>query len=170
MRINNPMPIMIQKLRGHLMSQENTVNLPVKIFPYHVYYADTDAGGIVYYAQYLRMFEQARTLYVKDCGLTLREMERRNCVFVCRNAEIEYLSPALLDDHLQIHTQITDIGKVYLLFAYTVTSGDRKNPDGKEITIVKGTTKLVACKIQEDHAMPIRIPRWILDAILSETE
>lgn len=151
------------------MKKEDMISFPVKTFPYRVYYADTDAGGVVYYAHYLRMFEQVRALYVEDYGLSLREMEERDCLFVCSRAEVDYHSPALLDDTVSIQTQITEQGAAHLTFSYQITSGPRRDETGQEIRLVTGMTKMVACKKMDHRVVPIRIPRWMLDKLAWRT-
>lgn len=144
------------------MNDTDTMTFPVKSFPYRVYYADTDAGGVVYYAQYLRMFEQARALYVEDYGLSLKEMEQNNCVFVCRRAEVDYLAPALLEDELAVHTQISELGKAHMTFTYKITCTNREQKNGEENVLVHGVTKMVACKEKDGRILPTRVPAWIL--------
>ena len=147
-----------------------SLSFPVKTYPYRVYYADTDAGGVVYYAQYLRMFEQARALYVEDYELSLAEMEQKNCLFVCRRVEIDYHSPARLDDRLSIHTQITELSKTSIFFAYTITCPDHSGTESHETTIVTGVTRMVASKQKESRIVPIRIPDWILEKLSQSKE
>lgn len=71
--------------------------------PVRVYYEDTDAGGIVYYANYLKFFERARTEQLRALGIEQRRLrEERGIVFVVRSVEIEYLRSAVLDDALHV--------------------------------------------------------------------
>ncbi len=132
-------------------------------YPYRVFYADTDAGGVVYYAQYLRMFEQVRALYIEEYGITLREMVKQDCQFVCRKAELDYLSPARLDDILDIHVWISEMGKTFFTFAYEIFCTNRVSEANQPIKIVNGITKMVCCKTRNDTILPQRIPQWILD-------
>ena len=147
------------------MNNKAFLSFPIRTYPYRVFYADTDAGGVVYYAQYLRMFEQVRALYVEEYGLTLRDMEQKNCVFVCRRAEIDYHSPALLDDRLSIRTQISELGKTSIFFTYTITCPSRLDAEGQEMRIVTGATRMVACRQKDGRIVPIRIPEWILEKL-----
>lgn len=82
--------------------------------PHHhavrVYYEDTDAGGIVYYANYLRYAERARSELLRDAGFENRDLlESRGIALAVRRAEATYLKPARLDDALLIKTAITEI-------------------------------------------------------------
>lgn len=82
-----------------------------------VYYEDTDAGGVMYYANYLKFFERGRTEWLRRLGVdqsTLAEQELR--LFVVKNVEIQYRKPARLDDLLVIHSTITRVGKASINF------------------------------------------------------
>ncbi len=147
------------------MNDRITTAFPIRSYPYRVYYADTDAGGVVYYAQYLRMFEQTRTLYLEDCGISLTELADQNCLFVCRRAEVDYISSAKLGDQLDIETRISGLGKTHVTFSYTITCPMRNNQDGDPTLIAKGITKLVSIREKEGNARPIRIPKTVLNAL-----
>lgn len=71
-----------------------------------VYYEDTDAGGVVYYSNYLRFAERARTEFLRDAGFNhIALMEENGLIFAVRRCEVDYISPARLDDALQICTR-----------------------------------------------------------------
>jgi len=133
-----------------------------------VFYADTDAGGVVYYAQYLRMFEQVRALYVEEYGISLTAMVEQDCQFVCRRAEIDYHSPALLDDRLDIDIWICDQGRSYLTFAYEIFRLHHKNGHGGYPRLVTATTQMVCCRKKNDRVAPRRIPNWIMKNLEKE--
>lgn len=79
-------------------------------FSYRVYYEDTDAGGIVYYANHLRFFERARTDLLRSLNISQSELvEKEGIIFVVRRCEIDYLSPAKLDDILEITAEVKKI-------------------------------------------------------------
>jgi acyl-CoA thioester hydrolase len=69
-----------------------------------IYYHDTDCGGVVYYANYLKYFEEARTEYMRDKGLDLRELAKKGVLFVVRRVEIDYKAPARYGDELLVLT------------------------------------------------------------------
>ena len=82
-----------------------------------VYYEDTDAGGVMYYANYLKFFERGRTEWLRRLGVdqsTYAAQERR--LFVVKNLEIQYRKPARLDDLLAIHSTITRVGPASISF------------------------------------------------------
>ena len=80
------------------------------VFPIRVYYEDTDAGGVVYYANYLKFAERARTEFLRLAGAQHRElMASENVMMAVRRCEVDYLSPAKLDDALEVHTEIAEL-------------------------------------------------------------
>jgi acyl-CoA thioester hydrolase len=85
--------------------------------PIRVYYEDTDAGGVVYYANYLKFFERARTEYLRSLGfdqsLLQREQQRQ---FVVRSVSMDLHKPAYFDELLQVETSIQHYGRASLLF------------------------------------------------------
>jgi acyl-CoA thioester hydrolase len=81
-----------------------------KNFSYRIYYEDTDAGGVVYYANYLKFFERARTDFLRDLGINQGKLlQEKNLAFVVRKCEIEYLSSARLDDLIFVDVEIEKI-------------------------------------------------------------
>ncbi|MDP8246191.1 MAG: thioesterase family protein [Candidatus Hinthialibacter antarcticus] len=142
------------------------MSFPTRTFPYKVIYADTDAGGVVYYANYLRLFEYARALYVEAAGFTLPELEERNCLFVCRRAEADYLLSAKLGDALDIETRVEAGGKAFLDFTYTIT---RINKDGEREEIARGYTKMVCTALKNGRLAPQRMPAWLLEQMQSQS-
>jgi acyl-CoA thioester hydrolase len=86
-----------------------------------VYYEDTDAGGVVFYANYLKFMERARTEWLRDLGVSLSILTaEEQCIFVVRKAEIAYRKPARLDDLLTIRSRVTRLGKASIHFAQRV--------------------------------------------------
>ena len=77
-----------------------------------VYYEDTDAQGVVYYANYLRFFERARTEALRGAGYGQMKLMKEGLIFVVRNVEMKLLKPARLDDELSITTSLVKLGKV----------------------------------------------------------
>lgn len=86
-------------------------------WPVRVYYEDTDAGGVVYYANYLRFMERARTEWLRQLGFGQDALMRESgIVFAVRRVEIEYLRPARLDDALMVETELEALSRVSLGF------------------------------------------------------
>lgn len=83
-----------------------------------IYYEDTDAGGVVYYANYLRYFERARTEWLRSLGFEQAElMERTGIAFAARSAQVEFLRPARLDDEIEVASRIDSVGRAQVVFA-----------------------------------------------------
>lgn len=85
-----------------------------------IYYHDTDCGGVVYYANYLKYLEEARTEYMESRGLNLRELAEKGTLFVVRRVDIEYKAPAHYADTLEISTKINKIRNVSIEFLQEV--------------------------------------------------
>lgn len=97
----------------------------VFFYPIRVYYEDTDAGGIVYYANYLKFSERARTEFLRSLNINQQqEMKENNCGFVVRSCNIEYMASAVLDDKLNISCQISELGAAYAVVHQEIRRGD----------------------------------------------
>ena len=93
-------------------------------FKTRVYYEDTDAQGVVYYANYLRFFERARTEALRAAGYGQMKLMKEGLIFVVRNVEMKLLKPARLDDELSITTSLVKLGKVSFDFNQDVFVGE----------------------------------------------
>lgn len=82
----------------------------VHILPLRVYWEDTDGTGVVYYANYLKYVERARTDLLRLAGIEQNILlQDGSIMFAVRRCEVDYLAPARLDDELQVHTKLTDV-------------------------------------------------------------
>jgi len=89
-----------------------------------VYYEDTDAGGIVFYANYLKFFERARTEWLRAAGVGQQELlEAEGAAFVVKSAALDYHAPARLDDVLTIRTTVDKLGRASVQFAQEAWRG-----------------------------------------------
>ena len=94
-------------------------------WPVRVYYEDTDAGGIVFYANYLKFFERARTEWLRAAGINQQELiATDNAGFVVKSAAIDYHAPARLDDELHLTLVIEKLGRASVQFAQKAYKGD----------------------------------------------
>jgi acyl-CoA thioester hydrolase len=94
-------------------------------FRLRVYYEDTDAGGIVYYANYLKFIERARTEALLEAGLSQTELrERFGIIFAVREVQVTYLAPARLEDQLVVTTRAGPAGGARLALAQEVWRGE----------------------------------------------
>ena len=90
-------------------------------YSFRVYYEDTDAGGVVYHANYLRYAERARTEALRQAGIPHAELvERFNLMFMVHRAEIDYVRPGRLDDTLVVETETLEVGGASVLLRQTV--------------------------------------------------
>ena len=90
-----------------------------------VYYEDTDAGGIVFYANYLKFFERARTEWLRAAGVDQQHLiEREGAAFVVKNATIDYHAPARLDDEITLTLTIEKLGRASVQFVQKAYKGD----------------------------------------------
>lgn len=94
-------------------------------FDVRVYYEDTDAGGVVYYAHYLKFTERARTEYLRGIGFESSVLAARDGVLlVVRHLEADYRAPARLDDLLTVRTSLIDLGNASFTMQQDITRGD----------------------------------------------
>jgi len=97
-------------------------------WPVRVYYEDTDAGGVVYYANYLKFLERARTELLRSKGYEQDALMRdRDIVFAVRSMTVDYLKPALFNDELLVGSELTTLKRASMLFEQTISriGGDR---------------------------------------------
>lgn len=120
------------------------------LFDVRVYYEDTDFGGIVYYANYLKFIERARSEMVREMGINQKSMKEDGIIFAVRKVEANYLAPALYDDMLQVRTIIGDTSAVRAVFEQQVWRGD---------TMIFTADVTIVC-IGED-GRPTRLPAVI---------
>ena len=127
---------------------------PDHISEYRVYYEDTDAGGIVYYANYLKFAERARTEMLRAAGISHAEMVADDgLMLVVRRVAAEYRRSAKLDDELEIETRLAELGGATLTLDQTVRRG-------REVLVELVVT--IACITREGR--PTRVPERIRQA------
>ena len=116
-----------------------------------IYYEDTDAGGVVYHANYLRYFERARTEYLRERGLSVSELAAEGHILPVVRMEIDYRAPAVHDDLLRIETHVLEVGKT----SFTVGQRAVRAVDGKlladcRVTLVSVNPKMRAHRLPEE--------------------
>jgi acyl-CoA thioester hydrolase len=93
-------------------------------WPVRVYYEDTDAGGVVYYANYLKFFERARTEWLRSFGLNQDTLaQEEGLIFVVRRASLDFVRPARLDDMLEVTVEPLKLARVYVQLAQEAWRG-----------------------------------------------
>lgn len=94
-------------------------------WPIRVYYEDTDAGGVVFYANYLKFFERARTEMLRAMGYEQDQLRTtEGIIFVVRSVQVDYLSPARFNEQLQTSVEVSLAKKASLIFEQDITRGD----------------------------------------------
>ncbi|MCE2679786.1 MAG: tol-pal system-associated acyl-CoA thioesterase [Burkholderiales bacterium] len=118
-------------------------------FAVRVFYEDTDAGGVVYYANYLKFFERARTEWLRSLGFEQQKLAQEQSIFfVVRKVETDYLASARLDDLLSVSVHIEKLGRVAVEFAQEIHCGG--------VLLTRCRTK-VAC-VSGEHFKPCALP------------
>ncbi|MFH1604811.1 MAG: tol-pal system-associated acyl-CoA thioesterase [Pseudomonadota bacterium] len=96
-------------------------------WPVRVYYEDTDSGGIVYYANYLKFFERARTEWLRSFGLNQDKLEKEaGLIFVVRRALLDFDRPARLDDMLEVTVEPRKLARVYVDLVQQARRGEER--------------------------------------------
>jgi acyl-CoA thioester hydrolase len=103
-----------------------------------IYYEDTDCGGVVYYANYLKYFERARTQYLEERGLSVAGLMKEGTVFVVVHAEVDYRSPARYGDWLVIETVVSDTTQASLTFSHVIRERESRR------VVAEGSARLAA--------------------------
>ena len=103
-----------------------------------IYYEDTDCGGVVYYANYLKYFERARTQYLEERGLSVAGLMKEGTVFVVVHAEVDYRSSAHYGDRLIIETVVSNMTAASLTFSHVIRERESRR------VIVEGSARLAA--------------------------
>ncbi|MFT3962603.1 tol-pal system-associated acyl-CoA thioesterase [Propionivibrio sp.] len=121
----------------------NAFTIPVRI-----YYEDTDAGGVVYYANYLKFLERCRTEWLRSIGHGQAELLRDpGIAFVVRNVSLDYLKPARLDDLLTVSLEVEKIARSQIFFRQHVRRGGPAGEDGWE-ELASGRIQIVCVSIE----------------------
>jgi acyl-CoA thioester hydrolase len=122
-------------------------------YPVRVYYEDTDAGGVVYYANYLKFLERCRSEWLRALGFEQSDLLReQGLAFVVRHVGLEYLKPALLDDLLTIDLEVEKITRSQIFFRQQIRRGEGKSQE----TLLRSTIQIVCVKLGT-HARPVKI-------------
>jgi acyl-CoA thioester hydrolase len=101
-------------------------------WPVRVYFQDTDAGGVVYHANYVNFMERSRTEWLRELSFSHMDMMNKlGVMFVVRSIKLDYLKPALLDDLLTITAQVKEIGRSRLTLLQTVVRGEELLTEGE---------------------------------------
>ncbi|MBI4005254.1 MAG: tol-pal system-associated acyl-CoA thioesterase [Gammaproteobacteria bacterium] len=126
-------------------------------WPVRVYYEDTDAGGVVYYANYLKYLERARTEWLRSLGFEQDKLVQEDgVIFAVRKVIIDYMKPAVFNELLAVNAKILEIRKASLLFEQSITNQLKDILCRAEIRIACLDTKTMK---------PVSIPEHILSEL-----
>jgi acyl-CoA thioester hydrolase len=122
-----------------------------------VRYAETDAMGVVYYANYLTYFEVARVEYLRAAGIRYRALEGDGTVAAVTAAHVDYHAPARFDDELSLWTRCVSMGKVRFRIEYEV------HREADDVRVASGYTEHAL--LAHETLRPVRIPAWVKSGI-----
>jgi len=128
------------------------------VHPVRVYWEDTDAGGIVFYANYLKFFERARTEWLRSLGIEQgRLREQTGGMFIVSATSVRYLQPARLDDELRVTAELQELGRASI----TIAQQAHQHPAGT--LLAEGLIRIGW--VDAATLRPARIPAVILEAL-----
>jgi acyl-CoA thioester hydrolase len=129
--------------------------------PIRIYYEDTDLGGVVYHANYLKFMERARTEWLRKMGVEQDQIKNDlQTLFVVRSVQLDYLRPAKFNDLLKVTLQIKEFKRSYIIFLQQIF---RQNEAGSLDLLVEGTIKIVS--INTINFKPKRMPTQLLEIL-----
>lgn len=129
-------------------------DFPTFDWPVRVYWEDTDAGGVVYYANYLKFLERARTEWLSALGLEQDQLAREaGVLFVVRRVEADYLRPARFNDRLLVRSQLSELGRASLVMRQDIMRGSEH---------LLAARVQVAC-VEPSGFRPARIPGFVTE-------
>jgi acyl-CoA thioester hydrolase len=130
------------------------------VFPIRIYWEDTDAGGIVFYANYLKFFERARTEWLRSLGIAQHTLKAQTGgMFVVSETQIKYFSPARLDDLLEVTARTAEAGRASMVLSQQAWL----TVDGERQLLAEGTIRIGW--VDSQTLKPGRIPATILEAL-----
>ncbi len=132
------------------------------LWPVRVYYEDTDSGGVVYYANYLKFMERGRTELLRSLGFEQDQMlEEDGVIFAVRRVEVDYHAPARFNDALQVGVKLTERGRASMTFLQEI-----KRVDDEQI-LCSGEVRIACIDAERFRpcALPERLVRGIEDAV-----
>ncbi|MDR3361452.1 MAG: acyl-CoA thioesterase [Desulfovibrio sp.] len=127
--------------------------------PHRVSYGETDTMGVLYYAEYLHLFERVRSEYIRQCGMSYAEVEKKGILLPVREAYCRYRSSARYDDLVQMCVAVSEWGRASLRFVYEIWNEDKTR------LLAEGMTQHA---LVNDKGRPVAVPDWfrqLLDAL-----
>ena len=137
---------------------------PRHVLPVRIYFEDTDAGGVVYHASFVRFAERGRTDFLRLLGTDARQLidgsdKREPAAFVVRRMQIDFYRPGRMDDLLEVETRVRELGGASVTLIQTIKRGDQRLVEA-EVTVV-----LVSVS-----GKPLRLNEAVRRAFLAQTQ
>ena len=144
-------------------------------WPVRVYYEDTDSGGVVYYANYLKFMERARTELLRSMGYEQDQLQQElGIIFAVHSANIQYKKPARFNDELNVFTSITHIGKASINFKQSIYLGDsdeltaQSGPSADTSGVLLSEAEIKIACLDAKKFTPRSMPSFITQKITTE--
>ena len=133
-------------------------------WPLRIYWEDTDAGGIVFYANYLKFFERARTEWLRERGVGQQQLlELTGGMFVVSDAQLRYHRPARLDDELIVTAQLQETGRASLTIGQQALLKPEQMTDSRPVLLCEGTIRIGW--VDAATMRPARMPGFLLEQL-----
>ena len=137
---------------------------PIFRYPVRIYWEDTDAGGIVFYANYLKFFERARTEWLRAAGVGQQQLrELTGGMFVVSDAQLRYHRPARLDDELIVTAQLQETGRASLTIGQQALLKNEQMTDSRPTLLCEGTIRIGW--VDAATMRPARMPGFLLEQL-----
>lgn len=124
---------------------------PETWFPHRVSYGETDCMGVLYYAEYLHIFERARSAFIRERGMSYADVEKRGIILPVREAQCRYRSPARYDEIVLVRAGVSEWGRASLRFVYEMWNEDKTR------LLADGMTQHA---LADTSGRPVRMPDW----------
>ena len=152
------------RFRGPGLNEDPALASPGAIFqwPVRIYWEDTDAGGIVFYANYLKFFERSRTEWLRSLGIAQQRIkDDLGGMFVVTETTLRYLRPARLDDELIVTASLIETGRASMIIKQQALLKTEQASDVPEPLLCEGTVRIGW--VNATSLQPMRLPSSILD-------
>ena len=137
---------------------------PIFRYPVRIYWEDTDAGGIVFYVNYLKFFERARTEWLRAAGVGQQQLrELTGGMFVVSDAQLRYHRPARLDDELIVTAQLQESGRASLTIGQQALLKPEQMTDSRPVLLCEGTIRIGW--VDAATMRPARMPGFLLEQL-----
>ncbi len=134
----------------------HTFPTPETWLAHRVSYGETDCMGVMYYAQYLHLFERARSEFIRERGMSYATVEKKGIILPVRDAQCRYRHPCRYDELVWVRTGIGELGRASLKFVYEMLNED------KSILLASGMTQHA---LVNPEGKPVRIPEWLRELL-----